>query len=150
MSNSKRRFEQVSQKLGWNTTVWAGSEQVDYVMQWATPEETDEPSATYSVLVVDRETAENGEETWIPLRDEEGQGSWLYGKADMIAFEQEDRFTLVDRDKLRQWIEDNVTKEYVTLAHQALMKVYQKDKEMKTLVKTYHLKGLAMGEMRDG
>ena len=148
--NSKERFKRVANRLGWNVTEWVGSEQADFVMMWATPEETDEPSATYSVLVVDRETAEKGEETWIEFRTTGGEAGWLYGDADMFAFEQEDRFTLVERDKLRDWLEEFVTKTYVTLAHQALMNVYKKqDGSMLTLMKSYHLKGLAMGEMRD-
>ena len=144
------RFKRVATKLGWHVTDWVGSDVADYVIQWATAEESDKPTAAFSVKVIGRDTAEKGEETWVPLRDVEGKGSWLYGEADMIAFEQEKKFTLVERDRLRLWLEENVTKEYVTLAHQALMKVYQKDKEMKTLVKSYHLTGLAEGEMKDG
>lgn len=153
---AEARFERVASKLGWIVTKVDPEtdmkQHMDFVIAWGDPKNVAGETATYSVDVKSRNTAENGEETWIEIRNIAGGPGWLYGKADMIAFEQEDRFILVERDKLRQWIEDNVEKDYVTLAHQALMKVYTRQgrEDMITLVKTYHLKGLATGEMKDG
>ena len=140
-------FEAVAIKMGWQVNKWLGSGEVDYILTWGDPSQEDRPS--YSVKVLSRDTAEVGEETWIVLRGEDGKGTYLWDvEIDMLAFESTDRFIVVEREGLQKWIIDNVEKDYVTLAHQALMKVYQRGKSMKTLVKTYHLQGLAMGQMK--
>ena len=143
------RFLRVASGHGWEIEKTSTEDDIlkhiDFSMKW----KPDGP--LYTVDVKARNTAEEGEETWIEMRNVNGTAGWLYGEADMIAFEQADRFIVVERDKLRIWIEENVEREYVTLAHQALMKVYTRggQKDMLTLVKTYHLKGLATGEMMD-
>lgn len=150
MANEKGKFKRIAMKNGWHIHDYEGDADIDYVMQWATAEEADEPTATFSVKVLPRDTAQKGEETWIEFRTTGGKPGWLYGEANFLAFEKEDKFTLVERDKLREWLEENVEKDYVTLAHQALMKVYKTlDGSMLTLMKTYHLTALAEGEMRD-
>lgn len=150
MPNEKGKFKRIAMKNGWHITDWTGAPGIDYVMQWATAEEKEEPTAAFSVRVLPQYTAEKGEETWIELREPGGTAGWLYGQANFLAFEKEDKFTLVERVKLQKWIEENVDKEYVDLAHQALMKVYNKqDGSMLTLMKSYHLTALAEGEMRD-
>jgi hypothetical protein len=148
--NSKGKFKRIAMKNGWTITEWEGSEAVDYVMQWATAKEAEEPTAAFSVEVIDRETADNGEQVWVEIRKPEGKPGYLYGSCDFLAFEYEKKFVLVERDKLRLWIEENVEKDYVTLAHQALMKVYKKqDGAMLTLLQSYHLVALAEGELKD-
>jgi hypothetical protein len=148
MTNERGKFKRIAMHNGWH--IHEGLEAVDFVIQWATAEEKGEPTATYAVKVLPRNTAEDGDEVWIEIRGDGGEPGWLYGEADLLAFELGGRFTLVDREKLRKWIEENVEKDYVTLAHQALMKVYKKpDGSMRTLMKTYHLKALAEGEMRE-
>jgi hypothetical protein len=82
---------------------------------------------------------------WVELRNVQGKAGWVYGDANFIAFERENGFLLVDRDKLREWLEENVEKEYVNDRRKALMKVYTRNgrKDMVTLVNDYHLIGLA-------
>lgn len=82
---------------------------------------------------------------WIEIRNVQGNAGWLYGKADLIAFERENGFLMVDREVLRKWIEDNVDREYVNDRTKALMKVYTRPnrKDMITMVNDYHLIGLA-------
>jgi hypothetical protein len=123
---------------------------IDFVITWGKPMVSGDVTATYSVDVKAQNTAENGEETWVEMRNTLGGPGWLYGEADLIAFDQGDRFLVVERVTLKEWIEENVERVYVTSARDALMKVYTRHgkKDMITLVKTYHLKGLAIGEMR--
>ena len=138
-------FGDVAERKGWDVSKWSSSEEIDYVIIWGDLDQEHRPA--FSVKVLERNTAEQGEETWVSLRDDNGHGSYLYGTTDLLAFPGEKSYLVIERDKLRKWLEDNVTKDYVTLAHQALMKVYTKGKSMSTLVKTYHLKGLSTGEM---
>lgn len=147
-------FMKTARDLGWEVSKVPDYtdmvEHIDCVITWGDPMNPAYPAASYGVDVKARNTAEDGEETWIEIRNVNGEGGWLYGKADMIAFDQGDRFLLVERDKLQKFVEEKVDREYVTLAHQALMKVYTRHnrKDMLTLVKTFHLKGLSTGEMK--
>ena len=86
---------------------------------------------------------------WVEIRNIHGDGGWLYGKADLIAFARDNGFLIVDRDKLRVWIEENVEKTYVTRKSDALMKVYTRDgrKDMITRVQNYHLIALSDGKI---
>lgn len=140
-------FVAIAEREGWQVNKWVGSGTVDFIITWGEPTKEDRPS--FSVKVIARDTAEEGEETWIVLRGDDGKGTYLWDETiDLLAFESTDKFIVIERDELRIWIVENVDKDYVTLAHQALMKVYQKGKSMKTLVKTYHLIGLAKGQMK--
>ena len=151
MSTAHFKFRELALSNGWEVEETAG-EAVDYKMTWGKPmiDGLGDETVNYGVIVVDRNTAEKGEEVWVAIRGEDGKGSYLYSEAHLLAFDMGDRFLVVDRNKLREWIEENVTKEYVTLAHQALMKVYKKGQAMSTLLKAYHLTALADGEMKYG
>jgi hypothetical protein len=151
---AEQKFRNLAQELGWDVVEsnleddrW---KHIDFVITWGDPYNEDHPAASYSVDVKAQNTAENGEETWIEIRNTLGGPGWLYGEADLIAFDQGDRFLVVEREKLKDWIEKNVAREYVDRATLALMKVYTRvgKKDMITLVKTFHLKGLAIGEMK--
>ena len=145
-------FMKTATDLGWDvvpsTLEDDRNKHIDFVIVWGDPKGGEAPA--YSVDVKARNTANKGEEVWIEIRNTLGGPGYLYSNVDMIAFDVGDRFILVDRDILRVWIEENVEREYVKSARDALMKVYTRvgKKDMITLVKTYHLKGLAMGEMK--
>jgi hypothetical protein len=146
--NERVKFKMIALKNGWHVTDYPGDE-LDFVMQWATAEDVDEPTAAFSVKVLPQNTADKGAQTWVEIRAPGGTAGWLYGVADLLAFENGDKFTLVNREELKTWLEENVEKDYVTLAHQALMKVYKRqDGSMLTLVQSYHLTALADGEMK--
>ena len=155
-NQAEQKFQNLALELGWEvveSNIESDRfEHIDFVITWGTPSKhgPDDLTASSSVDVKAQNTAENGEETWIEMRNTQGGPGWLYGEADLIAFDQGDTFLVVERVTLKEWIEANVEKDYVTLAHQALMKVYTRKgkKDMITLVKTYHLKGLAIGEMK--
>jgi hypothetical protein len=93
-----------------------------------------------------------GDDHWLEIRNVQGNAGWLYGEADYIAFQREKGFLMVDRVKLRDWVNENVAKEYVTVKRDALMKVYTRSgrKDMITKVHGYHLIGLADGRIPHG
>lgn len=143
-----RDFFGLAMKNGWNIE---GSKEKDgpyYEMSW---ENYDGTRSQYQVHELPRFTAADGEEVWIQFRSEGGQRGWLYELwVDLLVFAFDDRYVVVERAKLQEWLEEHVEKDYVTLAHQALMKVYKKnDGSVWTLIKDYHLKALALGEMRE-
>ena len=153
-NQAEQKFRNLALELGWevveSTLESDRYEHIDFVITWGDPMNEDHPAASYSVDVKAQNTAEKGEETWVEIRNTEGGPGWLYGEADLIAFDQGDTFLVVERVTLKDWIEANVEKVYVDRATQAFMKIYtrQDKKDMITLVKTFHLKGLSIGEMK--
>jgi hypothetical protein len=151
--DAEAKFMKVATELGWEVTPSTLEEDrnqhIDFVIQWGDPM-GEGPAVSYSVDVKSRNTAANGEEIWIELRNTLGQAGYLYSNVDLIAFDMGDRFMLIERDTLRLWCEENIEKDYVTLAHQAVMKVYTRrgKKDMLSLVPTHKLIPLAMGVMK--
>jgi hypothetical protein len=149
---AEQKFQNLANELGWDvieSTIDSDRyEHIDFVITWGNPQNPHEPAASYSVDV--KAQNELADCTWIEIRNTQGEAGWLYGNADLIAFDKGDKFVVVEREVLKDWIEENVAKEYVTEARDAHMKVYSRpDKnDMLTLVKTYHLIGLATGEMK--
>ena len=47
----------------------------------------------------------NNDHVWIEFKNVQGKRGWIYGKADLIAFEREDSFLLVDRKLLARLCE---------------------------------------------
>lgn len=43
---------------------------------------------------------------WVELKNVEGKLSWLYGKADYFAFETEDYWVIVEKERLQNFIEE--------------------------------------------
>lgn len=50
--------------------------------------------------------------TFVELKNVNGRQGWLYGKADMIAFEFEGYFINVPRARLVKWIDENVNDKF--------------------------------------
>lgn len=46
--------------------------------------------------------------TWVELQTVDGYEGWLYGKANAIVLERDDRFDFIDIKKLRKLIDDNI------------------------------------------
>lgn len=81
--------------------------------------------------------------TWLELMNVRGSVGWLKGKADFIAFEQEDHFLLVKRLDLLNWIKGKITnKEIVRHTNQALYRWYRRlgRKDIITLVNISDIK----------
>ena len=149
---SEQKFRNLALELGWDvveSTIDSDRfEHIDFVITWGDPMNEDHPTASYSVDVKAENTYADG--TWVEMRNTQGAAGWLYGNANLIAFDQGDKFCVVEREVLKEWIEKNVEREYVTNPQDALMKVYTREgkKDMITLVQTYHLTALAIGEMK--
>jgi hypothetical protein len=84
-------------------------------------------------------------QVWVELRNVNGDYGWCFSDVDVIAFEFETAFFLVQRKTLAAWVIENVSTETVDLAHQAVCKVYQrKDRKDKlTLLQSYWIRALA-------
>lgn len=82
---------------------------------------------------------------YIELRNVHGNVGWLYGKADLFAFETEDYWVMVKKEDLQIYVANTVTKEKVEKAKDSLYKFYQRKgwKDLITMVKTIDLMYLA-------
>lgn len=69
---------------------------------------------------------------WIELKGE-GYGSWLYGDADLIAFQTSYGFILVNRKNLVELVEGLVQKEYTKSPE--LYKLYPRRNSLLTLIR---------------
>jgi hypothetical protein len=78
---------------------------------------------------------------WVELVNVTGKWGWLYGAAEDFAFETEDYWLIVSKEKLQSFIKKKCSKEMVTKSTDALYKMYQREgrKDIMTLVKTMDL-----------
>lgn len=151
-NQAEQKFKNLAQELGWEIEATDletdRQKHIDFVITWGKPMVEGFETATYTVDV----KAENtfADLTWIEIRNTQGNAGWLYGEADLIAFDQGDKFLVVERVKLRDWVNENVQKEYVTHERDALMKIFSRPgkDDMLTQIQTYHLTALAIGEMK--
>ena len=67
------------------------------------------------------------ENVWIEFNNVRGDPGWLYGKADMIAFERAWDFVLVDRESLREYCEATVSPVLVKSTAEAIYKSFQRE-----------------------
>lgn len=76
---------------------------------------------------------------WVEFKNVRGDKGWVYGKADFIAFDmpEEGGFSVVRREELKDYVEQNVTKEFVT-KDKAYKKFYQR-KDRKDIITLLHL-----------
>lgn len=64
---------------------------------------------------------------WIELENVRGDKGWLYGTADLIAFEEENDFKLVKREDLVRIVELLVKPEKVESPYKALYRLYNRN-----------------------
>jgi hypothetical protein len=64
------------------------------------------------------------EEIWVELQNVRGNLGWLFGKADYVAFQLEDKFALIQRSKLEEVTLDKLIDKQVTSAAAALYHKY--------------------------
>jgi hypothetical protein len=78
---------------------------------------------------------------FIEIRNVNGNQGWMYGKADFIAFETHDYWVIVDRLKLRDYIEGKVSKTLVKTPDESLYCCYRREGRLDiiTMVKTIDL-----------
>ncbi len=64
---------------------------------------------------------------WVEWKNVQGKAGWLYGKADLIAFEQEHDYLIASRNQLAILCEKLVDQKTIAEhAHAALNKIYQR------------------------
>lgn len=149
--SAEAAFELAARAAGWDVKPAPPIQDyechIDFVITWV-----GDPAVNNGKVVrdgaeftVDVKSDSMADTVWIEIRNIHGDAGWLYGDADFIAFRREKGFLLVDRVKLRDWINENVEKVYVTNKRDALMKVYTRNgrKDMITKVQNYHLVALA-------
>ena len=68
------------------------------------------------------------DEIWVEFMNVRGNDGWLYGKADIIAFDipEEGGFSVVDREDLKVFCELNVEDSFVTSKADAVLKKYRR------------------------
>jgi len=66
------------------------------------------------------------EYVWVEFHNVRGDPGWLYGGADKIAFEQADKFVLVDRESLKDYCETTVAPLFVDKSSDAIYKCRQR------------------------
>lgn len=65
--------------------------------------------------------------TWLELKNVRGKDGSLLGKADYIAFEQQDHFLIIKRTDLLSWIKSKITDEnFVEYSRDAKYRYYQR------------------------
>lgn len=76
---------------------------------------------------------------WIEVKGISGESGWAYGLADYFAFELTKYWIVVSKEKLQDFIKNNVTKEWVLKPE--LYKLYQRKdrKDVLTMVTSYDL-----------
>lgn len=86
------------------------------------------------------------DEIWCEFKNVRGNPGWMYGDAHIIAFDvpEEGGFSIVDREELAAWCEENVLPEAVTNKRDAYLKRYtRKDRaDVITIVNILDLKKL--------
>lgn len=103
-------------------------DKVDFILTKADKKIKVEVKARKRISRKDKEAQD--ELLWVELSNvsaKEGKNGWLYGGADVIAFEQDDRFVIVNRKELAQYVEKNCDLEtFVKNSKDALYKSYRR------------------------
>lgn len=86
----------------------------------------------------DNQTNENIH--YVEFKNVNGESGWLYGKADKFAFETDDYWIIVTKDKLQKFIHEKC-KDKIMCERPELYKIYSRKnrKDKMTLVKTLDL-----------
>jgi len=86
------------------------------------------------------------DEIWCEFKNVQGNPGWMYGEADIIAFEmpEEGGFSIVNREELVNWCEKNVEDVIVTDKKDAYLKKYTRRGNDDVISKIHlnHLKSL--------
>ena len=82
---------------------------------------------------------------WIELRNVNGKSGWLYGNADIIAFETRKWWLLVDREDLVQFVEGILDGWEVTTLKPVPYEIYQREgrNDLLTILPTVDLLSIA-------
>lgn len=156
-ANAEALFKRSAEAEGWRvedaTLQQDIHDHTDFIIEWVGVPELHHKRVVGdgAKFTVDVKAQGRDQYVWVEIRNVNGDAGWLYGKAYFIAFQRENGFLMVSREKLQKWIEENVTREYVTNKKDALMKVYTRKgrKDMITKVQNYHIVALADGTIKN-
>jgi hypothetical protein len=78
------------------------------------------------------------DEIWVEILNVKGNKGWLYGEADIIAFElvEVGGFVMVNTDELRVFVAKHVQKEF-TSKHESYRKLYRRKGRLDIITKLY-------------
>lgn len=108
---AEKKFEEIIKKLGFTCKYLSDfksqcHDHVDYSV------EKDGKTALIDVKAMKRisrsDKKPSSSKIWLEFKNVNGKNGWLYGKANFIAFESDDGFHLVPRDKLLIWALNNI------------------------------------------
>ena len=131
-------------ELGWKISASTGDENIDD--HWDYLIEKDDTN--YKVEVKGKKRINRNDEgeqsdfTWVELRNVRGKAGWLFGKADLIAFEKGTSFLFIKRLDLLALVNKKVNLvAKVKTARDALYKIYTREgrKDKLTLLPTSDL-----------
>lgn len=127
-------FEQLAKEKGFTARAASAPEQFKHIDYWL--ERIPDYTPAHSVDVKARKRANRKDNTtdddwiWLELQSVNGRKGWLLSDVNIIAFEQADKFVLVNRAALAHWLLNkspyHQNDEYVTKSVDAKYKPYQR------------------------
>jgi hypothetical protein len=117
-------------RMGWKVSASSNHENIhdhwDYLIERKTE--------SYKVEVKSKKRLRRNEDTpqqnfiWVELKNVRGELGWLFGKADLIAFEREKNFLIIQKNDLKKMVKEKVDlKSKAKNANDALYKIYQRE-----------------------
>jgi hypothetical protein len=151
--NAESRFAGLAIKHGWTISPASGrdniNEHYDYLMR--------KDGRAFKVEVKSlkrvnrRDVRTQDQYVWIELRNVRGESGWLYGSADLIAFEMTQAFRIVGRTELVDLVEKLVDfKARVGSSKEALYKLYSRKgrPDLLTIIKSEDLLNITYKEWK--
>lgn len=135
--DAESRFKELAEKQGWLIRKASEDEDMyDHIDLFMAKPISVDVKSTKKIF-----TDKDDNYHWVEILNVKGKLGWLYGKADVIAFETIKYWIFVSRLKLVEFIEKNISKEFVTNKGDALYRLYRRKgrKDAVTLIKSMEL-----------
>jgi len=150
--NAEDLFARVAADRGWEVTPTSTDENIDEHFDYR----IEKDGETYKVEVKSRKRIHRSDENtqssfvWIELHGvRSSDKGWLYGKADLIAFEMDKSFRIVNRPDLLALVNKRVDfKCRVSSPRESLYKIYSRPgrHDLLTMLRYDDLKGILLSE----
>lgn len=151
--SAEERFILLAVRLGWKISASSKEQNIDE--HWDYLIEKEEQQFKVEVKAEKRiQRSDNGSQadfTWVELKNVRGKVGWLFGKADLIAFEKEKTFFFVKRLDLLALVNQKVNLvAKVKTAKDALYKIYTREgrKDKLTLLPTRDIEPILFMEWK--
>jgi hypothetical protein len=152
-NNAEDSFARLAAQRGWKVSAAAKEQNIDEHWDFLIEKE----GQSFKVEVKSEKRIQRGDHNsqaefvWVELRNVRGKVGWLFGRADWIAFENQDVFVFVERLELLKVVNqkvDLVAK--VRSAKEALYKIYTRDgrKDKLTLLPVRDIEAIAFMEWK--